>query len=75
LNELREQSRYSFVPATGFVYIYTALGDKDQAFSWLEKADAGREDIFMNVEIDPALDPLRSDARFQGLVRRIGLPQ
>jgi eukaryotic-like serine/threonine-protein kinase len=74
LIELRERPRYSFVPAQGFVYIHAALGDKDQAFFWLEKVYVRREDIF-SIYTDPAIDPLRSDPRFQDLVHRVGFPQ
>jgi hypothetical protein len=53
--------------------IYTALGDKDQATVWLEK---GSEERFNpGVLLRPGFDPLRSDPRFQELVRRIGLPR
>jgi hypothetical protein len=51
--------------------VYTALGDKDQAMTWLEK---GYEERFNpGVLLRPCFDPLRSDLRFQGLVRHIGL--
>jgi len=53
--------------------IYAALGEKDQAFTWLQKAYQER-DIFMGVRLktDPKLDSLRSDPRFQDLLRRVG---
>jgi hypothetical protein len=51
--------------------IYAALNDKTQAMSWLEK---GYEERFNpGVLLRPGFDPLRSDPRFQELVRRIGL--
>jgi hypothetical protein len=52
--------------------IYATLGDKDQAMTWLEK---GYEERFNpSVLLRPGFDPIRSDSRFQNLVRRIGLP-
>jgi eukaryotic-like serine/threonine-protein kinase len=53
-------------------WIYTALGDKDQAFAELNKLpEASREDIPW-VHLDPAFDPLRSDPRYPELFRRAG---
>jgi hypothetical protein len=51
--------------------IDTALGDRDQAMTWLEQ---GYEERFNpGVLLRPGFDPLRSDLRFQALVRRVGL--
>jgi tetratricopeptide (TPR) repeat protein len=62
--------RYS--NASEIAMIYASLGDTDQAMNWLEK---GYEDRFNpGVLLRPGFDPLRSDSRFQDLVRRIGLP-
>jgi tetratricopeptide (TPR) repeat protein len=54
---------------------YAALGDRDQAFAWLEKAYGEHSDQLLAVKVDPAFDSLRSDPRFTDLVRRIGFPQ
>lgn len=51
---------------------YVGLGDNDQAMIWLNKAYQAR--FNPSVLLRPAFDPLRSDARFQDLVHRIGLP-
>jgi len=53
--------------------IYVGLKDNDQAMVWLEKAFAAR--FNPSILLRPAWDPLRSDARFKDLRRRIGLPQ
>lgn len=53
--------------------VYTALGDKDEAFRWLEKAVAERSGSVRYLKIEPRLDPLRADPRFQALLRRVGL--
>ena len=55
--------------------LYAELGDKDQAFVWLEKAFAERADGLTWLNVEPMLDPLRDDPRFQDLIRRIGLVQ
>jgi Tetratricopeptide repeat len=52
---------------------YTGLGDKDEAFKYLEKAREAREYMMLWVKIEPQLDSLRSDPRFQDLLQRMGL--
>lgn len=53
--------------------IYTALGEKDQAFKWLERAYEERDVWLMNLKVDPVFAKLRSDKRFQDLLTRTGL--
>jgi serine/threonine-protein kinase len=74
LDELRALSKQRYVPSAGFALVYMGLGDKDQAFAWLEKAYEERSRILPMLKMDPLWDPLRSDLRFQDLLRRIGLP-
>jgi TolB-like protein/DNA-binding winged helix-turn-helix (wHTH) protein/Flp pilus assembly protein TadD len=72
LNDLKRSSVPGYPLAAEIAMVYTALGDKDQAMTWLEK---GYEERFNpGVLLRPCFDPLRSDSRFQHLVRRIGLP-
>jgi tetratricopeptide (TPR) repeat protein len=52
--------------------IYLGLGDQDQAMIWLNKGYEAR--FNPSILLRPAFDPLRSDARFKQLLRRIGLP-
>jgi hypothetical protein len=54
---------------------YAALGEKDRAFNWLEKAYAKRDFFLPTLAVNPWMDPLRADPRFQDLLRRIGLAQ
>jgi len=53
---------------------YAQLGDKDQAFAWLEKAYKEHVGPMVTLKVDPAWDPLRSDPRFQDLLRRMNFP-
>jgi adenylate cyclase len=53
---------------------YAALGDKDTAIAELEKAHQAHDWFFQRIKIDPFLDTLRTDPRFDDLVRRLGLP-
>ena len=63
-----------YVPPFGLVWAYAGLGDNDHAFSWLEKAYEMGSDRIVWLNVDTLLDPLRSDPRFDDLVRRVGLP-
>jgi TolB-like protein/Flp pilus assembly protein TadD len=53
--------------------VYAGLGRKKEAFKWLEESYAARDVGLLYLKVDPPLDPLRSDPRFDDLVRRVGL--
>src|SRR5262249_17369285 len=55
-------------------FIYAALGEKDQAIEWLEKAYEVRDQGLAFLKVDPPLDPLRSDPRFERILRRMNFP-
>jgi tetratricopeptide (TPR) repeat protein len=72
LDDLKKNSNRNYSDASEIAVIYAALGDSDHAMNWLEK---GFEERFNpGVLSRPGFDPLRSDPRFQNLVRLIGLP-
>jgi TolB-like protein/Tfp pilus assembly protein PilF len=75
IEELKASFKTSFVPAFYFALVYAALEDKDQAFMWLEKGYDERFARFAYLKLEALWDPLRSDERFNGLVRRVGIPQ
>jgi TolB-like protein/DNA-binding winged helix-turn-helix (wHTH) protein/Flp pilus assembly protein TadD len=54
--------------------LYGALGESDEAFSWLEKAHRERDPELTYIKVGRRFEPLRHDPRFEKLVRRIGLP-
>lgn len=54
--------------------VYAALGDRDRAFTWLERAYDQRAYLLGALEVDPRLDPLRSDPRLGELERRVRPP-
>ncbi len=62
------------IPTFSFIWAYAGLQDKNQAFAWLERSYKERRDRMVWLNVDPLLDPLRSDPRFHDLVRRVGLP-
>ena len=51
------------------------IGEIEEAMTWLERAYEEREPLMLLAKTDPRLDPLRTDARFQNLLRRIGFPE
>ena len=57
----------------GMALVYAALNENDMAFSWLEKSYGKHEESLCNIRIDPKLDSLRSDPRYDLLVKKIGL--
>lgn len=74
LDELRAASKQRYVSAVSFARIYVGLGEKDQAFAWLERAYEERSSHLAYLKMEPMWDPLRSDPRFPELMRSIGLP-
>ena len=75
LDKLREKSKHGYVSPYDMAVVYTGLGDKDQAFDWLEKAYQERNSGMPMLTVDPLVDTLRGDQRFSDLVRRIGLAE
>ena len=74
VDELKQLSAREYVPASSVALVYAGLGDKDQAFAWLEKGYEERAFQMQWLKVEPRWDSLRSDPRFAALVRRIGLP-
>jgi TolB-like protein/DNA-binding winged helix-turn-helix (wHTH) protein/Flp pilus assembly protein TadD len=73
LSDLKKRSNPGHSSASEIAVIYASLGDTNQAMTWLEK---GYEERFNpGVLLRPGFDPLRSDPRFEDLVRRVGLPR
>ena len=60
--------------SSGIGLVHIALGEREEAFEWLDGAVRERGVPALWYQVDPRLDPLRSDPRFKNLVRRAGLP-
>jgi hypothetical protein len=75
LAELKQLSEQGYVPAPGLALIHAGLGEKDEAFAWLEQGYEQRAFQMQWIKIEPRWDSLRSDPRFQELIRRMGFPQ
>jgi TolB-like protein/DNA-binding winged helix-turn-helix (wHTH) protein/lipopolysaccharide biosynthesis regulator YciM len=71
LDELIESFGERPPSAFDLATVFTGLGEKDRAFEWLEKAYGERAYRLIYILVDPAFDPIRSDARFENLVKRI----
>jgi TolB-like protein/DNA-binding winged helix-turn-helix (wHTH) protein/Flp pilus assembly protein TadD len=67
------ESQHNPADYANIALIYEGLGDQDQAMTWLDRAYASRFDP--SILLRPAFDPLRSDARFSDLLRRLGISQ
>jgi TolB-like protein/Tfp pilus assembly protein PilF len=74
VSNLRELSKQKYVSPYKVAQIYTVLGDFHQASVWLEKAYDERSYDLTYAKVDPTFDPMRSDPRFQDLLRRMNFP-
>ncbi|HAF22559.1 MAG TPA: hypothetical protein DCK93_06535 [Blastocatellia bacterium] len=74
LDELQRPAAQKYVSPFFVALIYAGLGEKDQAFAWLEKAYQERHPYMILIKVEPVFQSLHSDPRFADLTRRIGLP-
>jgi serine/threonine-protein kinase len=75
LQDLEERSTRQHVPAHTRAFIYTALGEIDRAVAWWERAFEEHSPYLMYMQVHPGFDPIRSDPRFQDLLRRMNFPE
>ena len=73
LDQLQRQARTDYVKPSEIARFFLRLGEKDQAFEWLEKAYEEHDPLVIYLNVDPIYDSLRSDARLQELLRRMRL--
>ncbi len=73
LDELQRLSNGEYVSPADVALVYVGLGDKDRAFEWLHKAYNEHAFTLAFLKLTPRWDPLRSDPRFDALLRQIGL--
>jgi tetratricopeptide (TPR) repeat protein len=72
LAALHAQAAQHYVPSYWFALVYAGLGQRTQALRYLERAYEERSTVLAYLQIDPRLAPLRNEARFLALVRRLG---
>jgi TolB-like protein/Tfp pilus assembly protein PilF len=76
LDELQELSKRRYIPPTSAANILARMaGRRDEAFQELERGYEDRSWIMYQLKVNPIFDPLRTDARFQGLLRRMNFPE
>lgn len=75
LTELKDRAKQTDISSYQRALVFVGLGDKDRAFEELEKALRERSTLLGYLRMDPRLEPLRTDPRYQDLLRQVGLPQ
>jgi len=66
-------SATTYVPPYNLASVYAALGEKDEAFAWLERAYNDRSVYLTWMKSDSMMDNLRDDRRFTELLKRVGM--
>jgi len=74
LKELEASPRGQYMSSYQLAQIYLTLGDRARSLDLLEKAFAERSVDMLSIKVEPSLDPLRNEPRFQDVVRKIGFP-
>lgn len=75
LSKLQELAPQRYAPPLANALASLGLGQMDEVFKWLDRAYEERDGHrFAFLNVDPIFDPLRSDPRFENLLRRVGLP-
>ena len=74
LDELKHLARGHYVSAYNFAILNAGLGRYEQALADLEQAGQEHSTLLVNLKVDPRLDALRTDPRFQDLLRHVGFP-
>ena len=76
LQQLNERSaRGEYISAWNYLTAYLRLGDKEQALVWLAKTVEEPNLFALQLKVNPVLDPLRSDPRFEKIVANLALKQ
>ena len=75
LDQLVQESQRRYVAAPTIAAVYVAFGEKEEAFRWLDRAFSEHSGILQWIAFLPQFRPLRSDARFPHLLRRVGISQ
>ncbi len=74
LDGLLKLSKERFVPPYHIALMYHALGEREETFAWLERGFEGRDPKMVFLKVEPKWNDLRSDPRFQDVLRRVGFP-
>jgi TolB-like protein/DNA-binding winged helix-turn-helix (wHTH) protein/Flp pilus assembly protein TadD len=75
MNELEHLRGTGYVPAGAFVFPVLELGDREEAFLWLERCAQEQSNLMQFVKVHPFFDSMRGDPRFDAMIRRVGLAE
>ncbi len=75
LEKLENVSRHEHPSVVTMLWAHLGAGNKEEALADLEKAYSEHYSVVVTLKVEPAFDPLRSDPRFQDLLRRVGLAE
>ena len=75
LRKLTDANKKEELDPGVFVFANLGVGDNEQAIAWLQKGYEKHSNVLTTLKVEPAFDPVRGDARFQELQRRIGLAE
>lgn len=70
----RRRARGDYVPAAHYVFAHVRRGNVDDAFAWLPKMVGEPNWLALHLRVNPILDPLRDDPRFEKIVQSLTLP-
>ncbi|HUR99807.1 MAG TPA: tetratricopeptide repeat protein, partial [Pyrinomonadaceae bacterium] len=73
VGDLKSPTEHRYVAPTSIGSIYAALGEKDEAFEWYERALRERDVLLVLMKVDPMFDGVRSEPQFKELMKRVGL--
>jgi serine/threonine-protein kinase len=74
LTRLEAISRRGYVAPSAFAFVLASLGEKDRAFEWLQRARDAHDNAMAGLGVEPWLEPLHGDPRFEALLRSVNLP-
>ena len=75
LQELMAEAKKQYVSPFYVAILYAGLGQNDNAMDWMEKAYQDRSNSVIFMKVDPELDPLRSNPRFQSILQQLAFPK
>ncbi len=73
IDQIKELRKVKYIPALQLASAYTGVGEKEEAFKWLEEAVRKRDTQLINIQNKIFFQPLHSDPRYRNLLHRIGL--
>jgi eukaryotic-like serine/threonine-protein kinase len=73
LNVLNTMKSKRYVPPSYFAIVAIALGNKNEAFGYLQQSYQDRSEQILYMGVEPLVDPLRGDPRFDALLKKVGL--